>query len=72
MDVSYAAIELCLRKVNQDFAGYHIALPAIGAGIAGGDWTIIKKLIKDILVDVNVTIIYWDGDKEKLNNEFPK
>ena len=71
-DVSYAAIELCLIKINQDFEGKKITMPMIGAGIAGGDFLIIRQMIKNILVDVDVTIIYWDGDKEKFNNEFPK
>jgi len=71
-DVSYAAIEMCLRKINYRFKGYHIAMPMIGCGIAGGDWTKVKQMIKDILVDIDVTIIYWDGEKEKFNNEFPK
>lgn len=65
-DISYAALEMCLRKINGNFKGKKIALPMIGAGIAGGDWLRIRKMINTILVDCDVTIIYWKGDYEKI------
>jgi len=65
-DVSYAAIEICLRKINDKFKGKRIALPRIGAGIAGGDWNTIRKMIITFLPNVNVTIIYWPGDKKEI------
>jgi len=38
----------------------------IGAGIAGGDFLIIREMIHKWLTDVGVTIIYWPNDKEKV------
>lgn len=35
-----------------------IAMPMIGAGLAGGNWNRIKKIIQDNIKDVNVTIYY--------------
>jgi len=70
-DVSYAAIEMVLRKLNKDFEGRHIALPMIGCGIAGGYWEIVYNMMKRILKDVSVTIIYWEGEYDKFNGVFP-
>lgn len=71
-DVSYSAIDLCLRKLNSEFKGKHIALPQIGCGIAGGLWSIVKQMIEDTMIDCDVTIIYWDKEREQYNNQFPK
>lgn len=65
-NVNYEAIAMCLVKVNHAFAGKTIALPMIGAGIAGGDFLKIRRMIKRYLKDCKVTIIYWPGDKEKI------
>ena len=39
------------------FSGKHIGLPKIGAGLAGGDWNIIKKIIQTELKDCKVTVV---------------
>ena len=44
--IDYEALTLCMRKINQVFNGERIGLPKIGAGLAGGDWEIIKKIIQ--------------------------
>lgn len=56
----YEAIALCMRKMNFLFSNMHIGLPLIGAGLAGGDWEVISTIIKEELVDVNVTIVHYD------------
>jgi len=57
--IDYEALTLCLRKMNHRFKGKHIGLPLIGAGLAGGDWPLIKKIIIDELVDCDTTIIHY-------------
>lgn len=71
-NVVYGAIYKGLSLINLEFAGKKIAIPMIGAGIAGGDWTKIKQIILSSLTSVDLTIIYWEGDKKKFKNEFPK
>jgi O-acetyl-ADP-ribose deacetylase (regulator of RNase III) len=53
----YEAFTLCMRKINHRFNGYKIGLPRIGAGLAGGDWEIIKQIITKELKDCYVTIV---------------
>jgi len=45
----YDAIRKVFRKIKKDFAGKRIAYPKIGAGLAGGDWKIISKIIDEEL-----------------------
>jgi O-acetyl-ADP-ribose deacetylase (regulator of RNase III) len=59
--IDYEALTLCMRKINNKFSGKHIGLPKIGAGLAGGDWTKIKNIIQQELVDCITTIIIYDG-----------
>jgi O-acetyl-ADP-ribose deacetylase (regulator of RNase III) len=57
--LSYEALTLCMKKMNILFAGKHIGLPKIGAGLAGGDWEKIKGIIQRELVDCKVTIVNY-------------
>ena len=53
----YEAFTLCMRKINHQFHGNKIGLPLIGAGLAGGDWNVIEKIIEKELKDMDVTIV---------------
>lgn len=57
--IDYEALTLCLRKINIEFAGKHIGLPKIGAGLAGGNWSRIKKIIQRELVDCKTTVVIY-------------
>lgn len=57
--IDYEALTLCMRKINHVFKGKHVGLPKIGAGLAGGDWNIIKKIIQTELKDCDVTIVIY-------------
>ena len=58
--VDYEAITLCMRKMNHVFKGKHIGLPAIGCGLAGGDFKIVSEIIKKELKDCEVTVVIYD------------
>jgi len=58
--IDYEALILVLRKINKNYKGKTIGLPKIGAGLAGGDWTIIKKIIEVELKNMNVVIVHYD------------
>jgi len=47
--VDYDAVRNVFRNVKQKFSGLRIGYPAIGAGLAGGDWQIIAKIIEEEL-----------------------
>lgn len=58
--LDYEALTLCLRKMNHIFKGKHIGLPQLGAGLAKGNWSKIKKIIQKELIDCNVTVVIYD------------
>lgn len=53
----YDAIRECMRGIKKRYSGKRIGLPLIGAGLAGGDWNIISKIIEEELKDEDVTIV---------------
>ena len=46
---SYDAIRKCMQHINQYIReeGGSVAMPRIGAGLAGGDWEIISQIIEE-------------------------
>lgn len=59
--LDYEALILCMRKINHIFSGKKIGLPQIGAGLGGGDWTVIKPIIQYELKDCEPTVVIFDG-----------
>jgi O-acetyl-ADP-ribose deacetylase (regulator of RNase III) len=57
--LDYEALTMCMRKINHRFNRLHIGLPKIGAGLAGGDWDRIKKIIQRELTDCIVTVVIY-------------
>lgn len=57
--VDYEAIVLCMRKINHIFKGKTIGVPKIGAGLAGGDWNRIKRILETELKDMDVWVINY-------------
>lgn len=53
----YDAIRNVFAKVKQDFSGKKIGYPLLGAGLAGGDWEVISKIINEELEGENHTLV---------------
>lgn len=49
--VSYKAVYLCMQRINSFYSceesPVYIAMPKIGAGLGGGNWEIISKIIEE-------------------------
>jgi O-acetyl-ADP-ribose deacetylase (regulator of RNase III) len=57
IDADYDAIKNCMKAIKKRYSGRKIGLPMIGAGLAGGDWNKISKIIDEELYDEDVTIV---------------
>ena len=57
----YEAIRDVFRKVKEQFSGLKIGYPAIGAGLAGGDWEIISSIIEEELKGEDHTFVNFTG-----------
>ena len=64
VDVEYPAVRSCMKLIKENYSGKRIGLPLIGAGRAGGDWGIIKSIIKEELVGEDVTIVHYDKNDD--------
>jgi len=58
--VNYDAVRECMEKVKKYAIQFEltVAIPKIGAGLAGGDWGIIKKILKEVFVNHDCTVYY--------------
>lgn len=59
MDLDYNALRLALRAMKEKFSGKIFGLPKIGSDLAGGDWTIIEKIIEEEMRGEFVTIVNY-------------
>ena len=53
----YEAIRSVFNKIKKLFSGMRIGFPKIGAGLAGGDWCVIGKIIHEELVGEDFTLV---------------
>ena len=53
----YDAIRTAFAAIKRQFTGRRIGYPRIGAGLAGGDWSIISKIIDDELAGEDHTLV---------------
>lgn len=64
MDLDYNAIRSALKLMKEKFSGKRFGMPKIGSGLAGGDWSIIEKIIEEEMMGEYVTIVNWvENDK---------
>lgn len=67
--VDYNAVRKVFRKIAKDVLEHdkahgvttRIGYPKIGAGLAGGDWDIISKIIDEELEGFDHTLVEFDG-----------
>ena len=59
--VRYVALEQAARSIAEEVPGKRLGLPMIGAGLAGGDWLIIKEILGRELGSLDLTVVVFDG-----------
>lgn len=59
--VDYDAVESCFNAVARDFPSARIGYPLIGAGLAGGNWSVIEPIIEKALDGLEHTLVLFDG-----------
>jgi len=58
-NADYDAVRAVMRRVKQEFSGCSIGYPRIGAGLAGGDWSIIALIIDEELAGEDHTLVEY-------------
>lgn len=62
--VDYDAVRSVFRQLGELFSNHpttRIGYPQIGAGLAGGDWGVISKIINEELEGLDHTCVVYDG-----------
>lgn len=62
MHVDYKAVRECFKKIAKQFKGKKIAFPAIGCGLAGGDWNIVSKIIDEELAGEDYVFVEYSNE----------
>jgi len=55
----YYAIRKVFKKINNNFKGKVIGIPKIGAGLAGGNWNIIKHIIEEETTNNKIVLVIF-------------
>lgn len=55
----YDAFTLICKKIRFNYGDKKIAMPLIGAGLAGGSWDVISEIIQDELGDTDLTVVHY-------------
>lgn len=55
--VNYDALRSCMKWIKEHYRGKRIGIPKIGAGLAGGDWKTINKIIVEELFDEDLILV---------------
>tara|TARA_B100001057_G_C22864691_1_gene955991 strand:+ start:3841 stop:4305 length:465 start_codon:yes stop_codon:yes gene_type:complete len=58
--VDYDAIRECFKKINSRYKGKKVGIPKIGAGLAGGNWKQIEKIIDEETKDLKLTCVIYN------------
>lgn len=58
-NVDYDAMRQVFAQIKTDFAGQRIGYPMIGAGLAGGDWSVIEGIIEEALAGEDHTLVRY-------------
>ena len=56
-NADYDAIRAAMRAIARTYAGHRIGYPKIGAGLAGGDWSLIASIIDEELAGQDHTYV---------------
>ncbi|WP_187261659.1 macro domain-containing protein [Pontibacter beigongshangensis] len=55
----YEAIRSAFKEIKENFSGLSMAYPAIGAGLAGGNWEVISQIIEEELEGEDHTLVVF-------------
>lgn len=56
INCDYSAIKKGFISLNEEYKDQSIAIPKIGAGLAGGDWEKIESIINEVTPDLDITL----------------
>lgn len=64
INADYNAIEKAFKTIAENFGDKRIGYPKIGAGLAGGNWTIISAIIEEQLRNCQHALVVLPSDPD--------
>lgn len=61
INIDYDAIREVFSRLNVAYRYCKMAIPMIGAGLAGGDWKLIEKIINEETPNLEITLFIHRG-----------
>lgn len=64
VNVNYEAVREAFCRIKNRWGGQgkKFGIPMIGAGLAGGKWEILSKVIEEEMVDEDLTLVIFDPE----------
>lgn len=56
-NIDYNAVRDVFHKIAEDFPNSRIGIPKIGAGMAGGKWSLLQDIIMDETINLDITLV---------------
>ena len=70
-NLDYNALELVLKKINFAFSSEKVGIPGfIGAGIAGGNPNVIRKIVQRQLTNCDVSVVFLPQNSHLMLEEY--
>lgn len=66
MNADYDAIREVFSVLNIMFRKRKVGIPLIGAGLAGGDWKVIKDIIEEVAPDLDIEVVVLDDSGKRI------
>lgn len=59
MDLDYNALKSALQATKDKFSGKRFGFNKMGSGLAGGNWSVIERIIMDVFAGEYVTVVNY-------------
>ena len=54
----YGALRSVFRAIARNYPNYRVGYPALGCGLAGGDWEVVRGIIDTELIGMNHSFVH--------------
>ena len=63
-NIDYDAVRTVFRKIAEDFPDSRIGIPKIGAGMAGGKWSLLQDIIMKETDHLDITLVKFKKPRQ--------
>lgn len=60
VNCDYEAIRNVFTSLNEEYKNKKVGIPLIGAGLANGDWRLIRQIINEVTPDLDIEVVVVD------------